>query len=62
MTSTFDKGKDNPLSLLTVAAMQDIGYETDPSQADEYSLPSCSPSCLQAPGIYDSLRKPIDDQ
>jgi hypothetical protein len=60
MTSIFDKGANNLLSLLTIAAMQDIGYETDPSKADPYELPECSPSCPQnLVGGYESLRKPI---
>ncbi len=63
MTSTFDKGQNNILSLVTIAAMQDIGYTTDPSQASPYSLPSCSPSCLQAPSnLHDTIRKPVNDQ
>lgn len=60
MTSVFDKGKENPLSTLTIAAMQDIGYETDLSQASPYSLPACPPNCIRAlVSFYDTIRLPI---
>lgn len=39
MTGFLDGGVPNPLSRLSVAALEDIGYEVDLSRADAYSLP-----------------------
>lgn len=39
MTGYLNRGA-NPLSVLTVAAMNDLGYVTDPSKAQPYTLPS----------------------
>lgn len=38
----------NPFSALTIASMQDMGYEVDFSQAEPYSIPACSPNCDDA--------------
>lgn len=35
----------NPFSALTIAAMEDMGYDVDYSEAEPYSIPSCSPDC-----------------
>jgi hypothetical protein len=39
MTGFLDSGS-NPLSLLTIAAFKDMGYEVDYGQAEVYSLPA----------------------
>jgi hypothetical protein len=39
MTGFIDPG-ENPLSRLTIAALQDLGYQVNPSLADGYSLPA----------------------
>jgi len=39
MTGYIDPG-DNPLSRLTIAALQDLGYQVNPSTADGYTLPT----------------------
>ena len=41
MTSTqrMDRGTREPLSLVTVAALEDMGYEVDPAAAEPYTLP-----------------------
>ncbi len=40
MTSTTDA--ENPLSLITIQAMADMGYEVDVSEAESYSVPRVS--------------------
>lgn len=39
MTGFINSGVDNPLSRLSLAALDDIGYDVDLSQADSYTLP-----------------------
>lgn len=39
MTGYYNSNIENPLSKLTLAAFEDLGYEVDYSQADTYSLP-----------------------
>lgn len=39
MTGFINSGTPNPLSRVTVAALEDIGYTVDLSAADSYSLP-----------------------
>jgi hypothetical protein len=39
MTGFINSGVDNPLSRLSLAALEDIGYEVDLAQADSYELP-----------------------
>lgn len=41
-------GVPTPLSSVSVASLADLGYEVDMDAADSYSLPVCSPACLQA--------------
>lgn len=38
MTSRLDRGVPNPLSILTVGAMADIGYAVNPAAADGFEL------------------------
>ncbi len=38
MTTRLDRGVPNPLSILTVGAMADIGYEVNPAAADSFVL------------------------
>jgi hypothetical protein len=38
MTSRLDRGVPNPLSILTVGAMADIGYKVNPAAADSFEL------------------------
>ncbi len=37
-----------PLSRMTIASLEDLGYVVDKNVADPYQLPSCSPTCLRA--------------
>lgn len=39
MTSGINAGQANPLSLLTIAALQDIGYQVNGDAADSYTMP-----------------------
>jgi hypothetical protein len=53
-----------PLSKLTIASLEDIGYTVDYSQADEYALPTCKPNCqLTEPqtqgGAWEVLLQPV---
>lgn len=40
MTGFLDAGTPNPLSIITVGSLQDLGYEVDFTVADEYTPPS----------------------
>jgi len=46
MTGFIDPG-DNPLSRLTIAALQDLGYQVNASAADGYSLPTLGMSMFR---------------
>ncbi|MDE2875985.1 MAG: hypothetical protein OXU69_15880 [Gemmatimonadota bacterium] len=65
MTPFIDGGVPNPLSIVTLASFQDLGYtEVDLSVADEFELPSSSPGLagdqLHRIGIgHDILRIPL---
>lgn len=48
MTGWIDAGT-NPLSLVTVESLDDLGYDVDPGAADSYGLPA-SPSVIPGPG------------
>lgn len=52
MTPTLFTGRPNPLSSITVAAMADMGYDVDYSEADSFTIQdlgnSCGASCPQA--------------
>lgn len=37
---------DDPLSRMTIAALEDLGYAVDYAQAEPYAIPNCSPNCL----------------
>lgn len=55
MTGSIDGGVPNPLSVVTLASFQDVGYtEVDLSVADEFELPSSSPAL--AADIVDRFR------
>lgn len=38
----------NSLSALTIASMEDLGYDVDFSGAESYAIPGCSPNCDDA--------------
>ena len=65
MTGFIDGGVPNPLSIVTLASFQDLGYtEVDLSVADDFELPSSSPELAgdQAHGWIvdgDILRIPL---
>ena len=57
-------GTTMPISRLTIASLEDIGYDVDYSLAGTYSIPGCSPSCpnLTAQSVeksWEILTKPI---
>ena len=56
MTGFIEATSSLPLSRLTAASLQDLGYSVDFSTVDAYSLPSCSPNCtaLMAPNAFDT--------
>lgn len=47
MTGFLDSGSSNPLSSITIGAMEDMGYEVDLTKADAYTV---SPLLRAAPG------------
>ena len=46
MTSALTNGVDNPLSRITVATLDDLGYTVDYSSADAYDASHIDPSCI----------------
>ncbi len=40
MTGFLNGGEDNPLSRMTIASLEDLGYQVDRTKAEPYSLPS----------------------
>lgn len=36
---------DIPLSILTISALEDLGYEVDKSKKEPYTIPACAPNC-----------------
>jgi hypothetical protein len=54
-------GAGNPLSILTVRSMGDLGYTVNPGAADAYALPAPSPARVSEPGPatpWERLLKP----
>ena len=49
MTGFSQGASAEPLSRMTVASLEDVGYQVDRSAADSYTLPVCSPFCVRAP-------------
>lgn len=47
MTGFLDSGS-NPLSRMTVGSLKDMGYVVNKNPANSYSVPACSPACLQS--------------
>jgi hypothetical protein len=55
MTSSLDTAVANPLSILTLAALQDLGYAVDLTKADPYTLSSADgnlPTVLLEEGSF----------
>ena len=46
MTPILTDGVDNPLSRITVATLDDLGYTVDYSSADAYDASQIDPSCI----------------
>ncbi|WP_339729543.1 Calx-beta domain-containing protein, partial [uncultured Gimesia sp.] len=44
LTGFYNSGVANPISRVSIAAFEDLGYEVDYAQADSYSLPANPPS------------------
>lgn len=59
---------DDPLSRLTIAALDDLGYKVDYSKAEAYTIPTCSPNCLETTSTSRNWEKilypkfKVDDQ
>lgn len=58
MTGFIDPG-DNPLSRLTIAALQDLGYQVNASAADAYSLPAAGMSLFRLRSPARRFRCPV---
>lgn len=54
MTGWLGPG-DNPVSRITIAAMQDMGYRVDYGEADAYALPGALPAASPAGGRWDAF-------
>lgn len=50
MTPTLSGSGSNPLSLITIASLEDEGYVVDPAAASAYSLPAGGPSGVAGSG------------
>ena len=48
MTGFSEGSASEPLSRLTVASLEDMGYQVNKAAANAYSLPGCSPNCANA--------------
>jgi len=46
MTPVLSRGELNPLSRITVATLEDIGYTVDYNEADSYTSTDLDPSCI----------------
>jgi hypothetical protein len=40
MTGYLDEGVSNPLSIMTIKSLIDLGYTVDVSKAQDYTIPS----------------------
>jgi hypothetical protein len=54
MTGSLDRGVINPISRMTIRALEDVGWNVDVNQADPYGLPSCTGACVRAPSRVDA--------
>ena len=59
MTGFLGPGDVNPVSNLTIASLQDLGYVVDFSQAEPYSIPACSPNCTNLQSHLEPIREII---
>uniref|UniRef100_A0AAN0NKG4 Uncharacterized protein n=1 Tax=Yoonia rhodophyticola TaxID=3137370 RepID=A0AAN0NKG4_9RHOB len=50
----FLSGQDRPLSRMSIAAFEDLGYEVDYSTADPFNLPSFRQLALM--GVTEAVR------
>jgi hypothetical protein len=46
MTPTIASGLSNPLSEITIAGLEDLGYEVDRAAADPFSASDLNPACV----------------
>ena len=47
MTPSADPGEEEILSIITLRSMQDLGYQVDLSQADEYTICNVAETCTE---------------
>jgi PKD repeat protein len=59
MTGFLNGGVANPLSRMTLASMQDLGYSIDLSKADSYSIPAAGTASVRS-GKTLSVTRPVD--
>jgi hypothetical protein len=50
MSPSLDNGVANPLGVVSVESMGDMGYQVRPAAADTYVLPSAMPALVSGPG------------
>ncbi len=62
MTGFLNGGVTNPLSRMTLASMQDLGYSIDLSKADSYTIPAAGTASVSARAGKNDLivTRPVD--
>lgn len=61
MTGFLNGGVANPLSRMTLASMQDLGYNIDLSKADAYSIPAAGTASMSARAKNDLIvTRPVE--
>ena len=62
MTAIVDLGRREPMSLITIQSLADLGYEVDVSQAEDYTLPPASkPAAQSVAGLRCKVFRPPRD-
>lgn len=59
MTAISEIGAQ-PISRMTLASLQDGGYQVDLERADDFTLPLCSPDCPEPAPAAPGTARPVD--
>ncbi len=57
-------GQSNPLSVMSIQSLGDVGYVTNPNAADQYTVPTQSSSALlrslsESPHAWEEMKRPV---